>query len=607
MQTTNDVHQQFAEYFATEPLKPYAYLLSKKLSEGHICINLDETENLNEQLPAYYKSIEKNSKALKSLPLVASDGNDKKPFVLFQNRLYLQRYFRYETGFLERISQFLQDEKMHVASRMQLLNTHKRFIQKLFESSSSTSSKQQEDTDWQLVAALSGVLNNFTIITGGPGTGKTTTVAKILAILYAINPDLKVALAAPTGKAASRMAESLRNTKQLTNDDTTAKLQSLQPSTIHRLLRSKKDSPYFHHNRSNPLNIDVVIVDECSMIDVALFAKLLYAIGPGTRVILLGDKDQLASVEAGSLFGDLCQSQQALNVFSTARSEFINSFISNQKHQIPSDLIKEDNNHPLFEHLVELRQSHRFQGDTGIGSFSKAIITNNQKIIKEFINVDAGEQVYIDQLYSRKLFEKFISGYEAFIAEKDILKALRLVSNLRVLCAIREGEQGLYAINKSIEKYLHDRKKLKVNAEFYENRPIILTRNYYDHGLFNGDTAIIRSDEKGVLMAWFEDGSGGLKSVLPGYLSDAETAFAMTIHKSQGSEFNEVLVIMPQATDVPILTRELLYTAVTRAKAKVYVQSSEAVLLMCSERFVERASGIAARFITKRSKSGNDL
>ncbi len=601
MQTTNDVHQQFAEYFATEPLKPYAYLLSKKLSEGHICINLDRPEELNNQLPAYYKNIEKNNKALKSLKLVASDGTDKKPFVLYQNRLYLQRYFRYETSFLERIRQFLQHEKVHLANRMQLLNAHKDFIQQLFAGSLTSSDSTKNDaTDWQLVAALSGVLNNFTIITGGPGTGKTTTVAKILAILYAINPGLKVALAAPTGKAASRMAESLRNTKQLTDAETNAAIQTLRPSTIHRLLRSKKDSPYFHHDKSNPLNYDVVIVDECSMIDVALFAKLLNAIGADTRVILLGDKDQLASVEAGSLFGDLCQSQSALNLFSKARSIFINGFIDNQKQQIPSNLINEEGGHPLFEHLVELQQSHRFRSDTGIGSFSKAIIMNNQKVIKEFIIADPGEQVYIDQSYSKELFEKFVSGYEAFIAEKDILTALRLMNNLRVLCAIREGEQGLYAINKSIEKFLHDRKKLRVNATFYENRPIILTRNYYDQGLFNGDTAIIRPDGKGILMAWFEDGNGGLTSVLPGYLSDAETAFAMTIHKSQGSEFNEVLVLLPQVTDVPILTRELLYTAVTRAKIKVYLQSSEAVLLTCSERFVERASGIAARFIDKR-------
>jgi exodeoxyribonuclease V alpha subunit len=369
------------------------------------------------------------------------------------------------------------------------------------------------------------------------------------------------------------------------------------PSTIHRLLKSKHDSPYFHHDKKNPLNYDVVIVDECSMIDVALFAKLLDAIAPGTRVILLGDKDQLASVEAGSLFGDLCQSQQELNIFSKERASFINSFIASSRKKIPSHLVRAGNSHPLFEHLIELRYSHRFRGDAGIGSFSKAVMQNDEKLVREFLHANADPQVHIDTSYSRELFEKFIRGYETFIAEPDILKALRAMNNLRVLCAIREGEQGLYLVNKSIEKFLHDKRKLKVNSEFYENRPIILTRNYYDLGLFNGDNGIIRADEKGVLMAWFEDGSGGLKSVLPGYLSDAETAFAMTIHKSQGSEFNEVLVILPQAADVPILTRELLYTAVTRARNKVYLQATEEVLMASCGRFVERASGIATRFL----------
>ena len=154
----------------------------------------------------------------------------------------------------------------------------------------------------------------------------------------------------------------------------------------------------------------------------------------------------------------------------------------------------------------------------------------------------------------------------------------------------------MYAVNRHIEKYLYDHKLIAANTEFYENRPVILTRNYYEHGLFNGDTGIIRADENGALMAWFEDSSGALKAVLPGYLTQAETAFAMTIHKSQGSEFGEVMVVLPDSTDVPILTRELLYTAVSRARKKVYVQGTPEVILMAAERFVERASGIAGRF-----------
>jgi len=596
MHTINDVHQQFAEYFQLPALRPYAYLLSRKLSEGHICLHLDKKVEVAGELPAFCENLPTGSKVLQQIPLVAKQGSDGQPFVLYQDRLYLQRYFRYETTFLKRIQQFLATEQEVLQERLQLLEANRTFITNLFAAGPAFEPDGSDPADWQLSAAVTGVMNNFTIITGGPGTGKTTTVAKILAILYYLDPSLKVALAAPTGKAAARKAESLRNTNLPVAPEIKEQFQSLAPSTIHRLLKSKKDSPYFVYNRDNPLAYDVVIIDECSMIDVALFAKLLDAIGTGTRLILLGDKDQLASVEAGSLFGDLCQAQEELNMFTTERLTLINSFIADERRKLQVTQVRDNDTHPLFQHLVELRRSHRFSGDKGIGKFSKAVIANNQPAIQSFLLPGADEQVEIDQSYSKELFTTFVSGYSAFIVEPDIRKALQLLNNLRVLCAIREGEEGLNAINRNIEKILHDKRLIRVNADFYENRPIILTRNYYEHGLFNGDTGIVRTDEAGVLMAWFEDSNGELKAIIPGYLTEAETVFAMTIHKSQGSEFREVMVILPRSGDVPILTRELLYTGVTRAKQKVYVQASADVLLQTAARFVERASGIGQRF-----------
>ena len=602
MQTMNDVHQQFAEYFALPDLAPYAYLLSKKLSEGHICLHLDKIGELLDTLPPAYSRLAPGTGRLKSIPLVAKNGADAAPFVLFQDRLYIQRYFRYETRFLQRIDAFLDTEKDLLQQRLALLQSQQALVEKLFAQPVTATGDDDEQTDWQLAAAITGVLNDFTIITGGPGTGKTTTVAKILAILYATEPDLKVALAAPTGKAAARMAESLRNTKLPAATAIIEKFKELEPSTIHRLLKWERDSPYFRHNRDNPLRCDVVIIDECSMIDVALFSKLLDAIGPGTRLILLGDKDQLASVEAGSLFGDLCQSQgrDKLNLFSTERRAFINSFITGAGQQISARHESPSTGHPLFQHLVELRHSHRFTGNKGIGRFSKAVINNDTATLETFFTPGADDQVIIDGHYDNALFENFITGYEAFISEPDIRSALHKMNQLRVLCAIREGEQGLYTVNKRIEKYLHDKKRIRVNAGFYENRPIILTRNYYEHGLFNGDTGIIRPGDNGQLMAWFEDSNGELKQVLPGYLSAAETVFAMTIHKSQGSEFNEVLVILPRQVELPLLTSELLYTAVTRARNKVYVQAPGAGIVMAARRFVERASGIAPRLLESK-------
>ncbi len=224
------------------------------------------------------------------------------------------------------------------------------------------------------------------------------------------------------------------------------------------------------------------------------------------------------------------------------------------------------------------------------------MINNDAAALQQFLPPATDEQVVIDPLYSNDLFEKFIAGYAAFIAEKDISSALRKMNALRVLCAVREGEQGLYAINTRIEKWLDSKKLIQYTVPFYENRPIILTRNYYEHGLFNGDTGIIRANEQGVLMAWFEDSTGTLKAIMPGYLSEAETVFAMTIHKSQGSEFDEVLVVLPSIANSPLLTRELLYTAVTRARKRVYLQGSGETILTAAQRVVERASGIAARF-----------
>lgn len=593
MHAFNDVHQQFAEFFNIPALKPYAYLLSKKLSEGHTCLHLDEVVSVTDELPAYYSIPQNGSAALADVAIVGKNGDDTHPFVLDGDRLYLQRYFRYETGVLDRIRALVAAEAIALPERLALLHQHGAYISALFTGSNAVASAEEDHANWQLAAAVTGILQNFTIITGGPGTGKTTTVAKLLAVLYTTNPALKVALAAPTGKAAARMAESLRNTQAGLSEDIIDKFRSLAPSTIHRLLKTVMGTPYFRHNHKNPLNVDVVIVDECSMIDVALFAKLLDAISPATRLILLGDKDQLASVEAGSLFGDLCVSQPVLNQFSADRLALINDLISDPVQRIPDTHIAANTAHPLLNHLVELRRSHRFTGHAGIGKFSKAVINNTQEVLLSFI-FDEDEQVKIDTSYKEDLFTDFAMKYARVAEEKDIRTALRKLNDARVLCAIREGDQGLYATNARIEKYLHDKRVIHYQASFYENMPVILTRNYYEHGLFNGDTGILRLDDQGDLMAWFEDNNGELKAVMPGYLSDAEKAFAMTIHKSQGSEFESVLVVLP-AADTPLLTRELLYTAVTRAKKRVYIQGSAETILIAAHKEVERASGIVER------------
>jgi len=589
MQTLKDVHHQFAVYFQNQFLQPYIYLVSKKLSEGHICLKLEDLEKEKADLFENWQEYLDDTDQVGKEEIVTTDPEGYQPFVLYNKRLYLHRYFQYESRILQRILSFISQEESSRAERLFALGQRKEFVRGLFREPGLSEVRP----NWQLAAAVSAVLQNFTIITGGPGTGKTTTVAKVLALLYSINKCLRVALAAPTGKAAARMAESLKNANLGGGDDLAAFFQALEPSTIHRLLGFIPDSPFFKHNRDNPLNVDLIIVDESSMIDVALFAKLLDAIGPDTRLILLGDKDQLSSVEAGSLFGDLCLAQDQLNVFEPERLELINSF-ADELTSVPLSGSGQMR-HPLAQHVIELKFSRRFKDDEGIGKFSKAIIKNDVSVVRDFIHQKEDEHVAVDTQYSDGLFSEFIRVYERYIKEPDISLALKYLNDLRVLCAVREGPHGLYAMNTKIEKYLEGLGLIKVDREFYNHRPIIVTSNNYNLGLFNGDIGLIRPDEKGVLYAWFENKDAEVRAYSPGFITNCETVFAMTIHKSQGSEFTKVMVVLPDDSSSNLLTRELLYTGITRARDFVLLQGSEDVIVRACDRFVERASGIVER------------
>jgi exodeoxyribonuclease V alpha subunit len=593
MNTQLDVHRQFASFFGDLGLQPFAYLVSKRLHEGHICIENDEVNQTNNEIPNDLSQFAANPIDYKQW--VSSSLDPIRPFVVHKNQMYLHRYFNYETNILKSLGRILKSEANVLQNRMNELASIKSFLNPLLADYNLSNLPVLEQTDWQFVGAIQGFLNNLTIITGGPGTGKTTTVAKILAILYHINPNCSVALAAPTGKAAVRMAESLKNTNLNVGDKIREKFNNLLPSTIHRLLQSIPNSIYFKHNADNPLPYDVVIVDEASMIDVAIFSKLLDAIANGTRFILLGDKNQLASVEAGSLLGDFCKSLGTINQFDSNIASFINQFVIDDTRKIGNSNISEAN-HPLSGHVIELMMSHRFRSDSGIGQLSKAIINNDQSVLKIWINAPKQPPVQLDLNGSGSLFEDFVYGFEAYIKEPDIAKALKKLNSLRVLCAIRESDFGLNTINKKIEKILQQKKLINTSDDFYENRPIIVTKNFAELNLFNGDVGIIRTDENGIKKVWFENPDLSIRGVLPAYIANMETVFAMTIHKSQGSEYNKILVVFPNNIDNKLLTRELLYTAVTRAKDELIVQATEEIVVKTASESVRRASGIMHRF-----------
>lgn len=588
MTNNPDVHRQFSDFFEDKSLSPFLYLLSKRFSEGHICLDLADI-NSEEIKEGGFKNLD--SSTLTNVELVGTE-NDYQPFILWKNKLYMQRYFYYETTVYQRILELIQNEKNTQETVENQLQSLKSEIATLFPPDN------LGKPDWQMIAALSAVFNQFNIITGGPGTGKTTTVAKILSLLLHIYPNIKVALAAPTGKAAARMAESLKETAQKSTmnfDEATKEVfRNLEPSTLHRLLGARPNQIYFKHNRGNPIPHDLIIVDESSMIDVALFSKLMDAIKPTAKVIFLGDKDQLASVEAGSLFGDLCTAQGKLNLFNPQRAQFIDTLMPDGKTTLSEENIQE-NNHPLFQHIIELQHSYRFAAGGNIGVFSRAIIENDVSTIESFFDNHALD-ITLDFDYDDKILTKFAKGYRDYIQESDIKLALQKLNHLRVLCATREGEQGVYKTNQHIERYLQSQNLISITGTFYEHRPVMVTGNNYELGLFNGDIGIVRKDEFGKLRVYFEDADGNLRGIQPAFVTASETVFAMTIHKSQGSEFDDVLVRLPAYGENSILTRELLYTAVTRAKKNVIVQGSKEIILETCERRVKRGSGIAQRF-----------
>jgi len=590
MTVSNDIHFQFAECFEEKLIRPYAYFLSKNLLEGNICIPIDEPFIRKSESP--YQEI-CTIKELKGLKYLVSTHQDIiAPFIIEGNKLYLHRYFRYESIIVKRIKALVLNGNKKSSERMQLLSKKIDLIHS-FNADYPIEANTNDNLkiDWQIVAVLQALLQDFSIITGGPGTGKTTTLAKVLSILYSLEPTARVALTAPTGKASMRMYESLTQTNLNVGDEILNLFKQLKPSTIHSLLGYQRDSVNFKFNSTNPLPFDWIIIDEASMIDVPMFAKVLDAMSENCRIILLGDKDQLASVEAGSLLGDFCLSLKKMNQFNENRATWINSFIKNDNRKITANYTDATNS-LLANNIIELKFSHRFNIEGGIGKLSHAVLTNNISVIEEYIYQNKDAYINIDTTANEKIIAQFCFGYKDFIKETDIKEALKKLNNLRVLVAVREGERGLYAINKKIELELSKLKLITIDHEFYENRPVMVTRNMYQLGLMNGDVGIIRGGR-----IHFDLAGEGIRSFLPAYLTDAETVFAMTIHKSQGSEFNDILIVLPEGKESPLLTRELLYTGITRAKKRVTIQGEKDSILEAAGATVKRVSGIREKLV----------
>ncbi len=573
-----------------------AALVSRATANGDICLNLDsmsETVLFEEPAgndPVFCPPAVKWRQKLKAHTAVGKPG-DRCPLILDDHsRLYLYRYWEYE----KKLSSAIRNRAAGELADFKPGKV-KACLDRLFP-------PVDEGVDWQKVAAVIALLKRFSVITGGPGSGKTHAIAGILALLLECTgrSKLNICLTAPTGKAAARLGESIVQARERLNCSRFVK-DGIPGDvfTIHRLLRPIAGTPYFRYNSDNLLAADVVVVDEASMVDLALMSKLLQAVAPDARLLIVGDKDQLASVEAGSVLGDICD-HQVIHGFSKSFLKPIEKFSGTAMEnfaQMP------ENGSALPNCICVLQKNYRFSSQSGIGEISRAInlgdieksmalLKNPSETAVEWIEISTPNNL------SSQLAQMIIDGYGKYLTIKDPVLAMDSFNEFKILCALKIGPFGVKAVNNLAEEVLR-RENLILNDPWasypwYQGRPVLITRNDYNLGLFNGDIGITLSDPDASddkLHVYFPDPAGGFRRFLPHRLPEHETVYAMTVHKSQGSEFDHVILILPDK-DYPLLTRELIYTGLTRARQKVSIWGTEPVLTTAISRKIERSSGL---------------
>jgi len=631
-----------------------AVLASHQLGRGHICLDLraaladpdgvlslpPEGDEAQPGKPLELLSgmtLEAWEKNLGASSLVAT-GAGNTPLVLSSNRLYLRRYWQYmqqaAQGILLRISSPLftmencsGNPPGHFPGRLSdsLPDNLMDRLDALFDPLRSPEERIKTEVHWQSVAVAIAATGGFTVISGGPGTGKTTTVVRLLALLQSLSQErghnLRICLAAPTGKAAARLTESIGKVAGDLPDAVKNRL-AMKATTLHRLLRNRPDSRRFVHNSQNPLHVDLVVVDEASMIDLEMMASLLDALPPSARLVLLGDKDQLASVEAGSVLGDICgHAEQAGYLPATlARIE------KNTGYHLQAFA---GNGIELDQHVVVLRRSHRFGKESGIGELAGTVNAGDIEKVAGIWNRGFGDIAHMnvktldDESFSRLVLDGNPSafdragstagsfGYRSYLeyvkagppqdpgAEDDWLwDVLKTFGHFQLVAAVRKGRWGVEGLNEKTAAILFRAGLIRATEGWYPGRPVMVTRNDYGLGLMNGDVGIVLpvTDDRGAgqkhLMAVFPMADGGLKKVLPSRLGEVETVYAMTVHKSQGSEFEHTAMVLPDVMN-PVLTRELVYTGITRARNWfTLVSPAMGILEQAVQRRTHRASGL---------------
>jgi exodeoxyribonuclease V alpha subunit len=616
--------------------------------------------------------------------LAVSDGSHTTPLVLSGTRLYLRRFWRYEqyiaAGIQQRLTQPspLTDPLSPAAVTLsQALDVLFKPLGSLNTQSALNSQNPQSSVDYQKLACALAARNRFAVITGGPGTGKTTTVVNLLAALQSVageSPEreggggkkgrkYRIRLAAPTGKAAARLNQSIGGAvsrlplAQLPGQVALADIPT-KVTTLHRLLGSRPNTRKFRHNRDNPLLVDILVIDEASMVDLDMMASVFDALPANAQLILLGDKDQLASVDAGAVLGELCQ-RAPDGHYLPATVQWLKAITGTD---IPA-VLQDSNGQPLDQAVAMLRKSYRFAEGSGIRHLAEAVNTNtlDADTLQQARNATFEDVVWLNGRSkkpslestqalicghaasgSRQAFSNNAEGrrdvngqllpppvgYRHYLTlmqdhnldsnsttrqwdqlAKSVLQAF---SDFQILCALRRGPWGVEGLNDLIAHHLLAQRLIPRAEGWYAGRPVLVTGNDYNLGLMNGDVGITFSvtsgmdavtdrqsdDEKTqtVLRVAFptSDGSGDIRWISPSRLQQLETVYAMTVHKSQGSEFNHTCLILPDRLS-PVLTRELIYTGITRAKNWFSLITGNASVFSDSVgQRVVRASGLGA-------------
>ncbi|MEP1150375.1 MAG: exodeoxyribonuclease V subunit alpha [Balneola sp.] len=547
---------EFARFISTlEPkasrnlISSVVLLVNDQLA-GNICTDLTALGDsvLASKLKLSSLDISKLINELKEFDCVGKPG-EYTPIILDNDKLYLHKYWSYEnelTGWLKERAQKSDNE---------LSKSDIESVELLFRDSN------KDELNLQKVATSLALIKDFLIISGGPGTGKTFTVNKIIDALKQQNSDISIALAAPTGKAAERLSESID-----------PELDGIEASTLHKLLGARKNGE-FKFNKENKLYFDVIIIDEASMLDLRLWISLIRALRTSSKLILLGDKDQLASVEAGSILGDIC-----INTDNGFSDSTLNALKKPENR-----LLKSESKNIINNHVVLLEKSYRAKSSSGISEFGKAI--NEQDVDKTFQVIDQFSQIDIKPPSSKLLFE-LIDNYTADLISGE--------NGSQFLCSNKKGKLGTIELNKRIESSIKEKLKIPSYTEWYVGRKIIITKNDFSTGLKNGEIGTCYKNDANEYCIRF----GSSVEILTQQLKHYDLAYTITVHKSQGSEFKNVFLFLSDTLN-SVLTKELLYTAVTRARESTLVIGNKGLVAEIIQKKIKRISSISQK-IQKR-------